>query len=343
MSDGDPNIPSHVRRRIAERKAQSDPNVGGAIYSKGSEDKQKVKRDTYDWLMFAVGVAGVIAVVATIIIGRIDQNSNSKDVRNAIGKMAAIATATHDEKPFLKKQADALSDTAKAAQVTADASSHQSADFKRQTDAIVKQADALIRNAQATVTAAGAQLAAAQASIKTAEAGQRAADQQLRSAELIAAGQQPSARLESVVIEGYDGAPDKDGMINVRVKPTYVNNGSATLNPILVTFNLIIASSVPSIPPAKDQNSFGRNEVNIPPNSSFYPVNPYIYKLSSRDIEDEKSEKKAIFVWGVITFSDIHGGRYRVCYGATVAPPMESNPQGGIERSGPESYHCGGG
>ena len=293
------------------------------------------RRERRDKVRLVVEVLGAAAIVASIWQSQRNQEQSGEEMRTALEKIGSIAAS-------MKEQTIATNKIAIASESTAQSNARTSEDFKRQTTAIIKQADALINSAQSTVVAASAQLASAQANTKTAEAGAKAAEQQLRTAVVLAATRLPSARLDRVVIEGWDSTPKEDGMVAVTVKPRWINIGGGNLVPGTTTFSLIITRALPSQPPVA-HHSFGGNDVQVAPNSSYSHAPGFEYKFSPADVAAVKNAAKAIFVWGATNFTDIAGTPYRVCYGAVVMPPTGKNPQWAIRTAGPAAYHCSGG
>jgi hypothetical protein len=301
---------------------------------------KRPSRDWYDLVSLGVGIVGVIGVVATIAIGRFDQKSNGKDVHDAIGRMADIATAMQKQKPLLEKQAKAAADSAAAAKTTADLA-------KGQTDAVVQQAHSLMAGAQATIKAAEAQLAAAQANIKTAQNGAKAAqanmdaaERQRQSAELFASTRAPASTLSSVSIDGWADAPDKVGVKKLRVKPMFTNTGGGTLFPGFTSFNLVITTAVPEKRPAVDQTGFGGNENPISSGEQYVPVKAFDYYFPKSEIDAVNGKTKSIVVWGTTLFTDGAQRLYTKCFIAVVQPPSEGAPSGSVRTLRVPGYRC---
>lgn len=305
---------------------------------------EKPQRDWFDKAGLMTGIAGVAAVIVTIVYGRIDQTSNGRDVSDALAKMAAIAKATRDERGPLERQAKAAAASAEAAKATAQL-------VRDQTDATVSQAKALIESASATVKAtsaqlraADAQLASAQANTKTAEAGARAASEQLRTAQLIAESQQPFAMFSGLSVDDIDTSSDsrKQAIDRVKVKPVFENHGASDLFPVLTSFSLSVADVAPNVPPATPDFKFGGNETPTPHGGQFYPIEGFIYSLKRSDVDAFRTGKRYIFVWGTIEYTDSKRNLFKTCYAAIVSMPANGGSVV-VTRAGPAAYHCGGG
>jgi Tfp pilus assembly protein PilE len=98
-------------------------NSGGS--AKTPQVGEKPARDVYDWLIFGVQVAGVLAVVATIAVSLYLARSSSRDTAKAIATMSNIAGTLENQQAAIINQSEATADLAMETNTVAAATQKQ--------------------------------------------------------------------------------------------------------------------------------------------------------------------------------------------------------------------------
>lgn len=303
--------PSGVGEGEVQPRGNEQPEQTHSGEGRTDEDDQPTNKTLWHEIRILDVINSIVSVAMLIVaLAAYRLASDTSDIKSAISNLSDLAVQT-------KRQADAMSDQLGAVREQVAALKEQAAETKLQTEAISQQTTAIKASSDANIKAANAQ-------------------QNL--AEVTARAQRPDVDLVDVDLSGLNSAPDKDGMVAVKLMWHFRNSGGSAFTAKDVRFGVQTGDALPeTMPPGQIIDGSGIVVINSI-TSGFSPKDPLSLQVPKTLADAAMDGSLKVFFFARFEYWDTSHIEHAKCFGRQFL--FKDGSSYFTTPSGGEAYQC---